>query len=337
MASLQTYSRDEIERYLQQKMSPREMHDFEKALMNDAFLADALEGFSNANRELAGKHLAEIEGELTGNDQKVIEMPFFKKTWWKVAVVVFVIVTGVLTYSLLIKKGSEKGVAAASAPRQVAPSPETASKPDSIGPVEKPLAKVEAFSRKSHGNLSESSSTVFKEKEKEGPSMAAVPMMKKDSQGIAMMDQQSAKARLSYKSAEGVSVLDNQKVTLGEINNRSKATAVQGNAKQNQISNLIDSNEALNKGIEPEGGWSQFKQYLKNQEDSLQEHSEGNNFNKQIMLYFKIDNNGNPVDIEPEDNADSSKVKRAIQILINGPKWKTTEKERKVQIIIPFG
>lgn len=38
MAETQTYSRTEIQRYLQHKMSAQEMYEFEKTLMNDPFL-----------------------------------------------------------------------------------------------------------------------------------------------------------------------------------------------------------------------------------------------------------------------------------------------------------
>ena len=49
MAETQPYGHLEIQRYLQHSMSPQEMHEFEKALMNDPFLADALEGFRQAS------------------------------------------------------------------------------------------------------------------------------------------------------------------------------------------------------------------------------------------------------------------------------------------------
>jgi hypothetical protein len=35
MAETHTYSHDDIQRYLQRKMSSQEMHDFERALMNE--------------------------------------------------------------------------------------------------------------------------------------------------------------------------------------------------------------------------------------------------------------------------------------------------------------
>jgi hypothetical protein len=41
------YSAEDIERYLKGKMSAKEMHDMEKAALQDPFLADAIEGFSS--------------------------------------------------------------------------------------------------------------------------------------------------------------------------------------------------------------------------------------------------------------------------------------------------
>ena len=45
------YSVEDIERYLKGKMSAKEMHDMEKAALQDSFLADAIEGFINASFE----------------------------------------------------------------------------------------------------------------------------------------------------------------------------------------------------------------------------------------------------------------------------------------------
>src|SRR5215218_1692118 len=104
MADTQTYGQNEIQRYLQHKMTPQEMHDFEKALMDDPFLADAVEGYKSADNLLSQKHLVEIQTELiAGNeDAKLVLLPRQKTGWWKVAaVVVALAIGGVLTYSLV--------------------------------------------------------------------------------------------------------------------------------------------------------------------------------------------------------------------------------------------
>lgn len=104
MAEQQTYNHLDIRRYLQQQMSAQEMHAFERAMMDDPFLADAVEGFSDSNEALANKHLDQIKAAITGEKEKakVVAFPKSKNQWWRVAAAIFVIALGsILTYSLL--------------------------------------------------------------------------------------------------------------------------------------------------------------------------------------------------------------------------------------------
>lgn len=58
------YSALEIERYLQGNMSAAEMHALEKAALNDPLLADAIEGYEQANTQTTHKHLNNIAAKL---------------------------------------------------------------------------------------------------------------------------------------------------------------------------------------------------------------------------------------------------------------------------------
>ena len=67
------YSVEDIERYLSGGMSAKEMHDMEKAALQDPFLADAIEGFGNTSFEESRNHLNEIMAALQRNkEMKVI-------------------------------------------------------------------------------------------------------------------------------------------------------------------------------------------------------------------------------------------------------------------------
>src|SRR3954447_6288889 len=104
MGDTRAYGNGDIDRYLKQKMAPQEMHDFEKALMDDPFLADAVDGYIASDPALAQKHLSDIETELRSEKEEspVVAFPRQKGLWLKVAAAVGVIATaGVLTYSLL--------------------------------------------------------------------------------------------------------------------------------------------------------------------------------------------------------------------------------------------
>lgn len=137
-----TYNQQDIQRYLQKQMSAQEMHAFEKALMDDPFLADALEGYATANNSVAEKHLAEIEKSIRGEKEhaKIVPMTVNKMQWSRIAAIFLVVMSGsVLTYYLFntqsIENNAVKEMAAAgnSFPSAVAQ--------DSFKPQEPAMAK----------------------------------------------------------------------------------------------------------------------------------------------------------------------------------------------------
>ena len=55
-----TYTATDIANYLSGKLSAQEMHAIEKQALQDPFLADAIEGFADANSTTTTQHLANI-------------------------------------------------------------------------------------------------------------------------------------------------------------------------------------------------------------------------------------------------------------------------------------
>lgn len=142
MAETPAYNHTDIQRYLQHKMSQQEMHEFEKTLMNDSFLADAIEGFSASDMSMAAEHLVVIERSITANQQKakVVPLPLQQTAWWKVAAIILVIISaGAITYSVLNNNSSfnknNQPIAIA------APQPAVIEK-DSIRPADKPVVRM---------------------------------------------------------------------------------------------------------------------------------------------------------------------------------------------------
>lgn len=86
------YSFEDIERYLQGKMPPAEMHALEKAALQDPFLADAIEGYERVELSTVESDLFEIRQSLaSGNeDTRVIPMRA-RKQWWKVAAMIILV------------------------------------------------------------------------------------------------------------------------------------------------------------------------------------------------------------------------------------------------------
>ncbi|HWB28784.1 MAG TPA: energy transducer TonB [Chitinophagaceae bacterium] len=79
------YTLADIERYLQGKMNAREMHDMEKAALQDPFLSDSIEGYSQASFSTSYTHLDEIAASLATEKQqaKVIAMPVKGGRIWR--------------------------------------------------------------------------------------------------------------------------------------------------------------------------------------------------------------------------------------------------------------
>lgn len=85
-----TYTFIDIQQYLSGSMNSAEMHAMEKAALQDPFLADAIEGYRNADAGTASKHLNEINAALNGEqkDAKIISINRNKKQWWRVGLMV---------------------------------------------------------------------------------------------------------------------------------------------------------------------------------------------------------------------------------------------------------
>jgi hypothetical protein len=163
MGDLQTYGYVDILRYLQQKMSPQEMHDFEKALMNDAFLADALEGYLASDQPKSELHLDAIEKAFTQQDQKakVVYFSTAKTEWWKIAVVFVIIISAVaVTISVYNNPGKTPGkpeLAAAKA--NVAP-PRKDNLPSVSEPSARTYSKAESTKQAKKIGSAESNSNI---------------------------------------------------------------------------------------------------------------------------------------------------------------------------------
>jgi len=128
-----SYSIKDIKRYRQGLMSREEMHAFEKASMEDPFLADALEGYMEADIDLADEHLNNISDRVQHKEEKreqavVVSMPKKGFAMWRVAAMVIVIAgAGLITYNILDKEKIDTGT---TGPVATSTTPEV--KPDEV-------------------------------------------------------------------------------------------------------------------------------------------------------------------------------------------------------------
>jgi hypothetical protein len=127
------YTAADLQRYVQGKLSAREMHAMEKAALDDPFLADAMEGMQQAFTEneesLVTGQLQQLQQAFqtrTASSPRVVAFKPFRH-WQAAAAAVVVLITGVWIYSLVTSNSetSEKTIAKTEEiqPQQQVPAP----------------------------------------------------------------------------------------------------------------------------------------------------------------------------------------------------------------------
>ena len=89
------YTAADIEKYYAGSLSAAEMHQLEKAALDDPFLAEAMEGYAGMNDQEWKKHLAIARQQVAeAGTAKVVAMHKPAARWWKAAAAILVIGAG---------------------------------------------------------------------------------------------------------------------------------------------------------------------------------------------------------------------------------------------------
>ena len=105
------YSLEEIHRYLHGKMTAGEMHAIEKAALQDPFLADAIEGFNEADLTKAQQHLIEINADLLKEKSQSKIVAFNKKTQWVNIAAMVIVLAGIgVVASYFFKSSNQNNI-----------------------------------------------------------------------------------------------------------------------------------------------------------------------------------------------------------------------------------
>jgi hypothetical protein len=109
------YSLEDIEKYLKGKMSAAEMHELEKAALQDPFLSDAIEGYRETSMETAHGYLQEIKQELLRDKEEAKIVSLLSSNslkWWQMAAAILIIATlGTVTWKLTHQNNKQEGLA----------------------------------------------------------------------------------------------------------------------------------------------------------------------------------------------------------------------------------
>jgi TonB family protein len=93
--------KNDMERYLQGKMTPQERHALEKKALSDPFLADAIEGAENINSDLFGSDVAGLQDKILKRQRSG------NRTAWRIAASIGLLIGAGVTLYLLIKPADE--------------------------------------------------------------------------------------------------------------------------------------------------------------------------------------------------------------------------------------
>ena len=191
------YTGIDIQRYLNHQMTKGEMHAFEKAMMDDPFLANALEGYRAADQQISALHLSEIEKNIKAQKAAHAIFPLSQKAknWWRVAAI-FLLVTGsgsLYYFSLLDKNTSTELAANNTLLQQV----------DSIGPEVKQVETPQLFFKKDNALARNNNTSVFNKSQPEEANVIAATAPVIDSTYMAANQSMAA-----LKNNEGNALTD---------------------------------------------------------------------------------------------------------------------------------
>ncbi|MBA4139821.1 MAG: hypothetical protein H0X70_04845 [Segetibacter sp.] len=372
MPETRTYTIDDIQRYLQHKMSAKEMHGFEKAMMEDPFLADAMEGYRSSNNLLAQHHLEEIKKQITANKQpaKVVHLSSHKTGWWKIAAIIFIIVTGAaISYMLLnssVKNENSASQIAQTKPEEIpvikdsiepaantfdnekAPGGKAVTYRKSASPIirkdpkSRSAAIIDAQSKHDTARLAMTEKmderTLITNNETASANTALMPEARRSATLSASTANQELKGTTAQSTAPVKSEASAKKITSKKDSNSLDEVVGNdyGTKRQRDVAGSVTTIENKEQSAAvPEGGWKNFDDYVKQEIQSFKD-STNVAYNKTITLEFLINEEGRPTDIQIKQEADKAIADKAIQILKNGPGWKRNRNQSNVNVVMDF-
>ena len=152
---------------------------------------------------------------------------------------------------------------------------------------------------------------------------------------------QNQVVNISNQTSNNIIKLENDNNNLNEVvvtgYNATKKRAVATNA------DAIEKPK-IDSALVPIGGWPAFYKYIENNgaftrskvDTSIAEFKTTYTFKPslEVVLSFKIDDDGTPIKIKVEQSQSKEASNKAIELLKNGPKWKNTNKKQQNKVAI---
>lgn len=352
------YTAKDIERYHSGQLSAAEMHAMEKAALDDAFLADALEGYSFTKTPAAD--LSSLQQRLQlriQKEEKKKRIFYIGHNWMKIAALFILFAGGGWLVFQTLSNRNEKDVATIETVNKQARTVTTQSAdttPAFSGapehsqtltfqenqlqqaPAQNDVAVSKPASPTPHSRITFSQpaseaardqATNFEEVTTLRPDKFADSFSRENVTASTMEDKQSNKVTRSDTIKNFDVVLQRTELPLDEVIvfNKNKSFAPDAR-KRMQV--VIDT-------LEPAEGWTNFDDYvagnLKTPDEFRAKPTKG-----EVELSFEVNKQGEPVNITVVKSLCEKCDAEAIRLLKEGPKWKNNKKKGKVKIKFPL-
>jgi hypothetical protein len=360
------YTAEDIRLYLEGKMSPDQMHALETAALSDPFLADAIEGMEmHGNKGKFNADVDELRARLKVTSKKRKgALASINNLWWKIAAVLFIVITGVAVIFFTAEKnktehyeiaktenkrdGDDKKLNGEQVPGKEAIT-DSETKENEIRQEEKKDVKDESRERERvRGNP-----PVAKSKEPVLFNKAEQAETEKDEESNVQRELAAPKKPSAVAATVADSVSKPEAMARAEIQNQTKvAKQLEGRAagiaveRSEEPDSMFDEVVVVGYGIKgqnnaksktvsagrserkviPGNGWDEFEKYI---EDSTKINNADSLFTGEEHLSFTIGDDGLPESIKILRSISPSHDKEAIRLLQNGPSWKVAKGRKK--------
>jgi TonB family protein len=368
------FTADDIERYHSGKMSPIEMHQLEKAAMEDPFLADALEGYAYTQTPAEDRVWLQSQLQSKTEGAKVVPMAGFNRGRFLKIAAMFVLLIGCAwgVYQFGFKT-RETDLAVSKMPAAETATPLREDTTPAGATLNQSAQNADANTKATIGtddtNVSTQQTTVeYKgngtvalstqnrhtgrisgNEEEKTASLRKLPFRAKDLEAATITSAEESTSSKIDSNANKQDQLDKdlvatapQTVTPGKEN----VIVLQRNKNAEPIPEVILGNKSMKDSTYrkpvitfeeavPEKGSKYFDDYVA-QNLQLPEEELRKNISGEVKLSFDVNASGEAVNIAIVKSLCTECDKEAIRLLQQGPKWVKKKNEKKGTVSIKF-
>jgi hypothetical protein len=362
----------DIERYYSGKMSTLEMHELEKAAMEDPFLADALEGYSYTNTPVEDSKYLQTQLQSKIGGSKIIPLKSFSTNRFLRIAALFILLAGcgwaVYQFGFNTRNND---IASVKKPAIKAPVPSIATDTNNIA----------TDTNNKEADLQEA--TAKQNATANAPTNTQTKTIKTDNTGTVSASTQNRHTAKLNNTRNAKKQQQNEEAIQAEISSAEKAQTETASASLKKDTNAdiqgygvprgTDTPQTISPGkdnvivlqrsksapipevvlsntkrdstyrkphisfeeAEPANGTAYYDDYVANNLQIPAEELQKNS-SGEVKLSFDVNDAGQAVNIKVEKSLCAECDKEAIRVLQQGPKWLKKKKDKKGKLSIRF-